>query len=130
MTCVHILEKIIAEFKVKKMPSGTKWEYLKHKLREYSITFSKILIKKKRQKEVQLIQEINKCCCQANITDEEREKLIKLHSTLDEFYIKKAKGAYVRSRAKWLKEGENNSSYFINLEKRRQENDSTLTATL
>lgn len=47
------------------MPSGTKWEYLKHKLREYSITFSKILIKKKREKEVQLIQEINKCCCQS-----------------------------------------------------------------
>lgn len=64
------------------------------------------------------------------MSDEEREKLIKLHSTLDEFYIKKAKGAYVRSGAKWLEEGENNSSYFINLEKRRQENDSTLSATL
>ncbi len=44
--CAHI-KKIIAEFKVKRMPSGIKWEYLKHKLREYSITFSKNLIKKK-----------------------------------------------------------------------------------
>lgn len=121
--CTYI-KKIIAEFKVKKMPSGIKWEYLKHKLREYSMTFSKNLMKKKRKKEFQLIQDINKCCCQPNMSDEDKEKLIKLHSILDEFYIKKAKGAYVRSRAKWLEEGEKNSSYFINLEKRRQEKNS------
>ncbi len=30
----------------------------------------------------------------------------------------------MRSRAKWLKEGEINSSYFVNLEKRRQERNS------
>ncbi len=41
--CAYI-KKIIAEFKVKRMPSGIKWEYLKHKLREYLITFSKNLI--------------------------------------------------------------------------------------
>ncbi len=55
------------------------------------------------------------------MSEEEIQKRIKLHSILDQFYIKKAKRVYVRSRAKWLEEGEINSSYFVNLEKRGQE---------
>ncbi len=39
------------------------------------------------------------------MSEDERQKRIELHSILDEFDIKKAKGAYVRSRAKWLEEG-------------------------
>lgn len=35
-------------------------------------------------------------------------------------YFNKAQGAFVRSRAKWLEEGEKNSSYFSKLEKSRQ----------
>ena len=31
-----------------------------------------------------------------------------------------AKGAQVRSRVKWVEEGEKSSSYFLNLEKKRQ----------
>ncbi len=33
-SCAY-LKKIIAEFKVKRMPCGIKWKYLKRKLREY-----------------------------------------------------------------------------------------------
>lgn len=36
-------------------------------------------------------------------------------------YINKAKGAYIRSRARWIEEGKKNTAYFCNLEKRRQE---------
>lgn len=103
------------------MPSGSKWEFLKYKLREYSITYGINLKEKRQKKEIQLIQEIIKCCCKSILTDEDKDKLINLHSLLDELYIRKAKGAYVRSRAKWMEEGEKNSSYFCNLEKRRQE---------
>ena len=35
-------------------------------------------------------------------------------------YLEKAKGAFIRSRARWIEEGENNSSYFFSLEKQRQ----------
>ncbi len=35
--------------------------------------------------------------------------------------MEKAKGAYIRSRAKWIEEGERNSAYFCRLEKSRQE---------
>lgn len=36
-------------------------------------------------------------------------------------YIRKAKGAFVRSRRRWLEEGERNSSYFFRLEKQRSQ---------
>ncbi len=44
-----------------------------------------------------------------------------LQLKLDEMYLRKARGAYVRSRAKWIEEGEKNTAYFCGLEKRRQE---------
>jgi len=40
---------------------------------------------------------------------------------LDQIFENKAKGAFVRSRRKWLEEGEKNSKYFFNLEKRNTE---------
>lgn len=35
---------------------------------------------------------------------------------LDELYVSKARGAYIRSRKNWLEEGELNSAYFFKLE--------------
>ncbi len=32
---------------------------------------------------------------------------------LDEFYKEKAEGAFARSRKRWMEEGEQNSSYFL-----------------
>lgn len=37
---------------------------------------------------------------------------------MNELYLELAKGGFIRSRAKWLEEGEKNSSYFFALEKR------------
>lgn len=39
---------------------------------------------------------------------------------MDKLYINKAEGASIRSKAKWLEEGEQNSRYFFKLEKQRQ----------
>ncbi len=38
--------------------------------------------------------------------------------------MQRARGAFIRSRAKWTEAGEKNSSYFSNLEKRRQQTNS------
>lgn len=45
-----------------------------------------------------------------------------LQAKLDDMYCKRAQGAFVRSQAKWIEEGEKNTSYFSSLEKRRQGN--------
>ena len=53
-----------------------------------------------------------------------------MHSSLDSIYINKAKGAYIRSRAKWIEEGERSSAYFCRLEKRRQERNEIKTLVI
>ena len=52
----------------------------------------------------------------------EHVKLNSLQTELDDLYLEKAKGAYIRSRARWLEEGEKNSSYFFNLETNQEKN--------
>ena len=36
------------------------------------------------------------------------------------YHTKKTKGIILRSKAKWVEEGEKNTKYFLNLEKRNQ----------
>lgn len=51
---------------------------------------------------------------------EEQIKLNNLQNQLDSLYLERAKAAFIRSRARWLEEGEKNTSYFFGLEKQRQ----------
>ncbi len=54
-----------------------------------------------------------------NFTEEDQLKLTESQNKLDDIYRRKAEGAFVRSRKKWLEEGEQNSSYLFRLEKQR-----------
>lgn len=55
------------------------------------------------------------------MSDEERAKFVCLQARVDNLFIQKAQGAYVRSRAKWIEQEEKNLSYFFGFEWRRQE---------
>lgn len=65
---------------------------------------------------------LSQCYSKADLNEEDKIELLTLQTKLDEIHLKRAKGAFVRSRAKWIEEGEKNTSYFSNLEKKRQEN--------
>uniref|UniRef100_A0A3Q3ASU9 Reverse transcriptase domain-containing protein n=1 Tax=Kryptolebias marmoratus TaxID=37003 RepID=A0A3Q3ASU9_KRYMA len=97
-----------------------KWEYLKYKIRAYSISFSKNLKRNQDLEEIKLVKELNLLCVKQILTDTDKNNLLTLQAKLDSIYERKAQGAFVRSRAKWTEEGEKNSSYFCRLEKRRQ----------
>lgn len=99
----------------------SKWEYIKFKIRNFSISFSKQLKHSTQLVENELLREIYLCCNKPTISDSDKRKLLNLQTKLDDFYTKKAKGAYIRSRAKWIEEGERNSAYFCRLERARQE---------
>lgn len=102
-----------------------RWEFLKYKIREFFIKYSKILAKVRKQQEHNIIYEINKCCNNSTLNELDKAKIVSLQ--FDKLYIKKAMGAYIRSKAKWIEEGEKSTYYFCRLEKRRQRNNPVLS---
>ena len=93
-----------------------KWEDLKHKVKQFSIHFS-IRAQNKFKNRISVIEkEINEIESLPHHQIDMNKKR-DLESQLNDLYNKKAKGAQIRSRAKWVDEGEKNTKYFLNLEK-------------
>ncbi|XP_035986174.1 uncharacterized protein LOC118559590 [Fundulus heteroclitus] len=98
------------------------WELLKYELRKMLMKTGAEIAKRKRKVESEVVKEIillNNVLPE-NLSEEQKIRLNHLQLNLDNIYISKAKGAYIRSRQKWLEEGEKNSSYFFRLEKKHQ----------
>lgn len=98
----------------------SKWEWFKFNVRGLAIETGKQISKFKSMKRLELINEMHKFGNKTDLTIDEQIQLNNLQAKFDNLYLEKAKGAFIRSRARWLEEGENNSSYFFNLEKQRQ----------
>lgn len=104
-----------------------RWEFFKFKVREFSITFSKMKSRQQKEFESKLLYNLNNYCNRQFMSEADKKSLLSLQAQLDDLYEKKAHGAYIRARAKWIEEGEKSTSYFYNLEKRRQEKKSINT---
>lgn len=117
--CTEV-KKIIGEIDSLEMSNSSKWEWFKFQVKQMAIKTSKQLCKIKKSKHEDIIKSINQLSCKPDLSVDEHITLNNLQSQLDTFYLEKAKGAFVRSRAHWIEEGEKNSSYFFNLEKQRQ----------
>lgn len=85
-----------------------KWEFLKYKIRQFTISFSKQIKKDLEKKELDIIKQLNVYCNKLNPTEDDKQKILNLQPKLDEMYIQRAQGAFIRSRAKWIEEGEKN----------------------
>ena len=59
-----------------------------------------------------------------NINNDETklQEYKQVKSEWEYFHTKKTKGIILRSKAQWVEEGEKNTKYFLNLEKRNQNN--------
>lgn len=114
------VKKMVKEISDLDLSPLSKWEWFKFKIKESAIRLSKHLNQIKKQRQHSIISEINKLGNNDELTVEEHLQLNKLQAELDNLYLEKAKGAYIRSRARWIEEGEKNSSYFFSLEKQRQ----------
>ena len=95
------------------------WEYMKKQLKEYSISYCTVKARVSKNLINELENRLNELDSTADINTLERQNV---KQELDVLYAKKAKGYQVRSRAKWVDEGEKSSSYFLGLEKKRQSN--------
>lgn len=100
------------------------WELIKIRIKEQSIRFSVSLNNTKKTRINKLEQQIKDI--DLSLAEEYRHaKFIErqeLKDTLDDLLKVNAQGAQIRSRAKWVEEGERSTSYFLRLEKHNQNN--------
>ena len=114
------IDKFIRESSIDDL--SMKWEILKVELKSLTIQYCNLKNQSNLQDEKRLIVEINQVSKQ--IIDDPKsnhlqEELIKLKQKLEIFSLNKAKGAQVRSRVKFIEEGEKNTNYFLGMEKYR-----------
>ena len=98
---------------------------IKLKVREKSLRYSKIKTKQAKQREISIEQTIAKLQEELdNINTDDtlpshlEEKLNESRLKLEKIVEFRTKGAILRSKTRWYNEGEKNTKYFLNLEKR------------
>ena len=101
------------------------WELIKLKVREKSISYAayKNLTTRKREemleREIALLEKHLDNLCNSNPSYHiVAERIFTLKKELETILEYRTKGAIIRSNSQWYNEGEKNSAYFLNLEKR------------
>ncbi|KAL9979395.1 hypothetical protein ACROYT_G017054 [Oculina patagonica] len=100
---------------------GLKWDLVKMEIRGFTVKFSKIKARRRRDEEVFLQKKINELFTKAEKNRNNRPIICELNSTrarLEKIMALKTRGTIIRSRARWHEQGERNNKYFLNLEKR------------
>jgi len=108
----------------------TNWEFFKYKARYIAVKRSKEIKDIKHKSDSELVNRLNVLLAKDKITEEEDLEIKKLSLEFDRAYLELAKGAYIRSRAKWVEEGEKNTSYFFALEKRNSQRKALLALNI
>ncbi len=97
------IDRVLKEFECSNICKRLVWDLLKLKIKEYTILYCKNNAIKNKSKISELEKEIK-------LTRNSQEAK-NIEAELDSLYSEKAKGAQIRSRAKWVEEGEKNSNY-------------------
>ena len=107
-----------------KMPKRDSWELIKYNIRTYSIHFGKLASNNNRTNIAHLQKTLDDLNSKIFHNTQNRNNLSlqkkKIEAEINSYYEQKEKGDYIRSRAKWITEGEIGSKYFLGLEKKRQ----------
>ena len=103
------------------LDARNKWEYLKYKIRQFSIKLSKCKAKERRDKEKDLNLKLQQLQNEIDeITNPEDEKLQEeyeqIKAALEEIDEYKTEGLIIRSKINWFEKGEKSTKYFLGLE--------------
>ena len=123
-TFIDQLENKIPEYKGKYCcmeDKGLAWDMIKMEIRGFCVQYCKRKNRERRDVEKELSNQIDSLLktLATNRTKENITKLYRLRSELDKLAAYRTKGAIIRSRTRWHEQGEKNTKYFLNLEKRR-----------
>ena len=138
---IRNIQKTIANTKItnENLSHQSIWELYKIKTRESTIAYcqKKSHIRKNIIKNLEdKIKQLDEKIINTNYNNTHIRQRDKLTDDLHHLVQKQKEGAKIRSRAKWLEEGEKSTKYFLNLEKKRvttntikslQKNDGTFT---
>ena len=121
----NVVKKTIDEYELKVCYRDL-WDFCKIRIKEFSIHFSIKLQKERRnnvlviEKQIADLEEQVSLCDNATLKSEINKLLSELECEYERLYVDKAKGAQIRSKGKYVEEGERSTSYFLNLEKKHQ----------
>ena len=90
-------------------------------IRGFTIKYSKIKAKQRKNEELALQDKANDLLQKSEKNPSDKQLLNELYTTklrLQTIMRQKTKGAILRSKARWHEQGERNTRYFFNLEKR------------
>ena len=100
---------------------GLQWDLIKMEIRGFTIKYSKLKAKKRKNEERLLQNKVNELLQKSETNPNNKQLLNELFATKLRLQIimrQKTKGAIIRSKARWQEKGERNTRYFLNLEKR------------
>ena len=98
------------------------WDYIKYKIQQETITYSKFKARERRATLTSLERKIKDCqtACDKDPSSKNLNDLEILQTDYDRLYEFIAQGAIVRSRATWYEYGEKSNKYFLSLENSRK----------
>ena len=99
----------------------TLWEYVKYKVRSETMLYASQKAKLKKKREFELLSTLEALEKQLN-SEADQTEYFNLKKELEDIYKDKTQGMMLRSKAKFIEEGEKNSKYFLNMEKRNYNN--------
>jgi hypothetical protein len=94
------------------------WELVKYKIRQETIKFASNKKKKSNRKLKSLEESLQKFEEERDESGIDTEEAKKIREEIDRIQEESTKGAMIRCKVRWYKEGEKSTKYFLNLEKR------------
>ena len=117
----YLIEDIVSSFSENDDPR-INWKSLKHKIRQFTQTYSKEKARERRENQKQLEKEVEKM--EHSITKHCDPILLNQLETakaeLDELYNYITEGSILRSKVRWFENGEKSSKYFWLGEKKQK----------
>ena len=99
-----------------------KWDFLKYKIRDFTIDYSKRSAFKRREARINLEAEVKVLSDLLSLTADEsiKSKYEEAKVKLESLYNYITEGIILRSRTIWYEKGKKSNKYFLNLEKRNE----------
>lgn len=121
---IEAMEEFIVKFHGEEIPRDPqlKWDFMKFRMREFSIKFAKDKAKEKRKFVSDLdirLRTLQSLFNRGTINENLQQEYNTTVRFIKEIETEKALGCIFRSKANWSQHGERCSKYFLGLEKRR-----------